>query len=68
MNSSTQTRKPDMPAQILVVEDEVSIRDMLRFALERHGYTIRSAGTVTEARQLMASQSVDIAIVDWMLP
>ncbi len=68
MDSILQTKNPDMPAHILTIEDEAAIRDMVKFALERHGHTVHTAGTVSEARQLMASQSMDLAIVDWMLP
>lgn len=68
MNPSQQTKSTDMPAHILTVEDEASIRDMVKFALERHGHTVHNSGTVSEARQLMAAQSMDLAIVDWMLP
>jgi two-component system phosphate regulon response regulator PhoB len=68
MKSSLHLNKTDMPAHILTVEDEAAIRDMVTFALERHGYTVHNACTVSEARQLMASQNMDLAIVDWMLP
>lgn len=61
-------RAPAMQAHILNVEDESSIREMVRFALERHGYHVHSAANVSEARQLMASQKMDLAIIDWMLP
>jgi len=57
-----------MHAHILNVEDEQSIRDMVRFALERHGHTVYSAATAGEARKLMADQRMDLAIIDWMLP
>ncbi len=57
-----------MPADILAVEDESAIRDMVRFALERHGYTVHGAATVREAREIMANQRINLAIVDWMLP
>ncbi len=58
----------DMPAHILAIEDESAIREMVNFALERHGYTVHSAATVQEARELLAQQQVGLAIVDWMLP
>lgn len=57
-----------MPADILIVEDEVAIRDMVRFSLEKHGHDIHGASSVSEARSLMADQRVHLAIVDWMLP
>lgn len=57
-----------MPAHILNVEDESAIRDMVSFALERHGHVIHAAATVSEARNLMGTQKMDLAIIDWMLP
>ena len=57
-----------MHAHILNVEDESAIRDMVRFALERHGHHIHGAATVAAARALMAEQKMDLAIIDWMLP
>lgn len=57
-----------MPLTILVVEDESAIRDMIRFALERHDYQVKLAATVAEAREFLANESVQLAIVDWMLP
>ncbi|MFK7996439.1 MAG: phosphate regulon transcriptional regulator PhoB [Granulosicoccus sp.] len=57
-----------MQAHILNVEDEDAIREMVRFALERHGHHIHTAATVSEARTLLASQKMDLAIIDWMLP
>lgn len=68
MNPNLQAKNTDMPAHILTLEDEAAIRDMVKFALERHGHTVHNAGTVSEARQLMAAQGMDLAIVDWMLP
>ena len=58
----------DMPADILIIEDEKSIRDMLTLALEKHDYTVHSAETVAKAREIMASGSIHLALVDWMLP
>lgn len=63
-----QSKKTDMPAHILSLEDEPAIREMIRFGLERHGLTVHGASTTTEARTLMAEQSVNLAVVDWMLP
>lgn len=61
-------KKPDMSADILTVEDETAIRDMVRFSLERHGHRVYGAATAAEGREIMANQSIDLAIVDWMLP
>ena len=57
-----------MQAHILTVEDESAIRDMVRFALERHGHQVHSASTVAEARAIMSNVKMDLALIDWMLP
>jgi len=57
-----------VPAEILVVEDESSIRDMLRFALERDGHVVHAASSVAVARALLADHACDLALIDWMLP
>jgi len=57
-----------MNASILAVEDEPAIRDMVRFALQRHGYEVHTAESVEEARLSMAKITVDLALIDWMLP
>ena len=59
---------PDMTVHIINVEDEPAIRDMVKFALERHGHQVHLAATVSEAREQMQAQKMDLAIVDWMLP
>ena len=54
--------------QILVVEDEASIRDMLRFALERAEFRIVLAGNAQEARLRIAEARPDLILLDWMMP
>ena len=53
---------------ILVVEDESSIREMLRFALQREGFNVAEAGDVQSARVKIADQRPDMMLLDWMLP
>jgi len=57
-----------MPKHILVVEDETSIREMTKVALEREGYRVSGVENTDSAMKLLASEPVDLAIVDWMLP
>lgn len=57
-----------MPANILIVEDEKPIRDMLRMALLKDGHVVHDAETVANARALMATNTMHLALVDWMLP
>jgi two-component system phosphate regulon response regulator PhoB len=54
--------------QILVVEDEASIREMLRFALQRAEFGVAEAADVPAARLKMAERRPDLVLLDWMLP
>jgi len=54
--------------RILVVEDEVAIRDMLVFNLGRAGYDVLGAGNAAEARSAIADRHPDVILMDWMLP
>ena len=56
------------PTKILIVEDERPIREMIAFHLSRAGYDTLEAGDSTRARQLIADEQPDLALVDWMLP
>ncbi|HZP12622.1 MAG TPA: phosphate regulon transcriptional regulator PhoB [Nevskiaceae bacterium] len=53
---------------ILVVEDEASIREMLRFALQRAEFSVVEAGDVQAARLKMAERRPDLVLLDWMMP
>lgn len=55
-------------ATILIVEDDQGIQDMLKYSLEPEGYTLHQAYTVKEAWQLIESKSLDLVLLDWMLP
>lgn len=54
--------------KILVVEDETPIRDMIVFHLSRAGYETLEAADCRAARQVLADERPDLALVDWMLP
>lgn len=53
---------------ILVVEDEIAIRDMLVFNLHRAGYVVRPAANGREAREAIVDRHPDVVLMDWMLP
>jgi len=53
---------------ILIVEDDVDIRDMLRFSLEREGFHITEAEDAENAIRLLDQPGIDVALIDWMLP
>ncbi len=54
--------------KILVVEDEAPIREMIVFHLSRAGYETLEAADCRSARELLADERPDLALVDWMLP
>ncbi|MGB4925884.1 MAG: response regulator, partial [Giesbergeria sp.] len=56
------------PASILVVDDEPDLRTLYELTLLREGYRIDTAGTVAQARELLASQRYDVVITDMRLP
>jgi two-component system phosphate regulon response regulator PhoB len=57
-----------MPAtKVLIVEDEVPIREMIAFHLVRAGYQALEAGDCQEARELLADERPDLALIGWML-
>ena len=55
-------------SKILIVEDEAPIREMIAFHLARAGYEIFEAADCRSARQLLADERPDLALIDWMLP
>lgn len=54
--------------QILIVDDEVNIRNALVTILERKGYGARGAGTAEEALDLLETTGVDLVITDLRMP
>lgn len=63
----TASKKLSQPV-LLVVDDEVSIRDMIRFALELGGFTVLEAANAQEAASQISKQRPDLILLDWMLP
>lgn len=53
---------------LLIVEDEVAIRDMLRFSLPTEEFNVLDAENTQQASQLLADYIADLIVLDWMLP
>ena len=53
---------------ILVVDDEEDILELVRFNLSREGYDVRCAASGEEAQGIIASEKVDLLVLDLMLP
>jgi DNA-binding NtrC family response regulator len=55
-------------ANILVVDDQESIRHFVCKALEDEGYAVRAAGSVRESRQAIERDMPDLLLLDLKLP
>jgi two-component system phosphate regulon response regulator PhoB len=53
---------------VLIVDDESSIRDMLRMALELAEFRCLEAENIRDAHCLVVDERPDIVLLDWMLP
>jgi len=54
--------------KVLVVEDEVSQREVLAYNLNAEGFDVLSASTGDEALLMVAEAQPDIIVLDWMIP
>ena len=57
-----------MTARVLVVEDDVTMAEVLKAYLTRAGYQVEWSGNGAEAAQLWQRISPDVVILDIMLP
>lgn len=53
---------------ILIVDDESTIREVLRRYLERDGYQVSEASTGEQAVRLVSENAPDLVVLDLMLP
>jgi DNA-binding response OmpR family regulator len=58
----------DSEARVLVVDDEHALRRLLRLYLEREGYSVVEADNGLDALSVLQRNSIDLALVDVMLP
>lgn len=54
--------------RILVIDDEISIRESLRAFLEDYDYLVEVAESAEEGVELLAGDCFDLAVVDMRLP
>lgn len=55
-------------AQILVVEDDIGLREQVVDYLSRNGYVVHAATNALEMDSVMAASQVDLVVLDLMLP
>jgi two-component system OmpR family response regulator len=62
------TRADGSPVRALVVDDEVSLGDLLRMALRYEGWEVQTAATGQDALTLARTFAPDVIVLDVMLP
>jgi CheY-like chemotaxis protein len=55
-------------ATILIVDDEASVRKLLRLILAEGGHDVIAAGSGPEALRILQGRSVDLVITDIIMP
>lgn len=53
---------------VLVTEDDADILELITYSLESDGFTVHAAKTGLDALSILSDESVDLAILDVMLP
>jgi two-component system phosphate regulon response regulator PhoB len=53
---------------VLVTEDDADILELVTYALEAEGFRVHAAKTGSEALSILHDESVDLAVLDVMLP
>jgi NtrC-family two-component system response regulator AlgB len=56
-----------LPQRCLVVDDEPSICQTIRFALDTEGWSVRSCGDLASGRKMVADEPFDLALIDLRL-
>jgi DNA-binding response OmpR family regulator len=67
-NAPMVTQDSSTGGRILVVDDEPSLRHLLKAYLTKDGFEVVEAGTGQQALSLLRSGDVDLALIDIMLP
>jgi len=57
-----------MTPTVLIVEDEAALVTLLRYNLEREGFTVVEAHDGEEALTVARERNPDLVLLDWMLP
>ena len=57
-----------MMKKILVVDDEVSIREMVKVMLESNDFLIELAGSGVQALKVLSENDIDLVVTDIVMP
>jgi two-component system response regulator PilR (NtrC family) len=68
MSLKSERRSRGEAKRVLVVDDEADIRELLDLTLARMGLQADCAGSLAEARQMLAANSYQLCLTDMRLP
>ncbi len=57
-----------MPKTILIVDDNASVRDVLKDVLEGKGYSVESVGDGLEALVCVREKTIELIVLDLIMP
>jgi PAS domain S-box-containing protein len=66
--SEMLSQSPDGNESILLVEDDPSLRELIRDSLQSRGYDVLAAGNGVDAVQLAQEQRIDLLLTDVIMP
>src|SRR5689334_19316047 len=58
----------DQNKKILVVDDDIRLRELLQRYLTEQGFSIRAAADAKEMDNVLANETIDLMVLDLMLP
>ncbi len=58
----------NVPATILVVDDDTAIQNLLSIVLQRRGYDVLTAGTAIDGLAQLSERQVELVLMDYHLP
>ena len=57
-----------MSENVLIIEDDIAVRDLLSFHLSQAGFQVHEAAHLQEAWEQLAQTKPSVIVLDWMLP
>ncbi|MBA3696418.1 MAG: response regulator, partial [Methylotenera sp.] len=58
----------DQNKKILVVDDDIRLRELLQRYLTEQGFSVRGAADAKEMDTILANETIDLLVLDLMLP
>jgi len=53
--------------KVLVADDELQVRELLRVFLEKEGFLVKVASSVEEVKELLEKEKIDLLLLDYNL-